>query len=63
MPTKSSFPDVAIPDVDLWGLMFDRKNNGFSDDQGGCCNLKVPQTDPTPINIRPFKISAADVYS
>lgn len=23
MPTKSSFPDVEIPPVDLWGLMFD----------------------------------------
>ena len=34
MPTKSSFPDVDIPDVDLWALMFDRKNRGFSDDKG-----------------------------
>jgi len=34
MPTKSSFPDVDIPDVGLWGLMFERKEKGFSDDQG-----------------------------
>ena len=34
MPTKSSFPDVEIPDVDLWGLMFDRKDRNFSDDKG-----------------------------
>ncbi len=34
MPTKSSFPDVEIPDVDLWGLMFDRKDRGFSEDKG-----------------------------
>ncbi|RMZ74941.1 hypothetical protein DV737_g5604, partial [Chaetothyriales sp. CBS 132003] len=32
MPTKSPFPDVEIPNVDLWGLMFDRKRD-FPDDQ------------------------------
>jgi hypothetical protein len=34
MPTESFFPDVTIPDVDLWGLIFDRKDRGFSDDKG-----------------------------
>ncbi|KAB2104381.1 putative 4-coumarate--CoA ligase 1 [Alternaria gaisen] len=33
MPTKSPFPDVKIPSVDLWGLMFDRKDRDFSDDK------------------------------
>ncbi|KAI4659258.1 uncharacterized protein J4E78_005684 [Alternaria triticimaculans] len=33
MPTKSPFPDVEIPAVDLWGLMFDRKDRDFSDDK------------------------------
>ncbi|KAL9527264.1 putative 4-coumarate--CoA ligase [Sphaerulina musiva] len=33
MPTKSSFPDVTIPDVDIWGLMFDRKDRDFADDK------------------------------
>jgi len=33
MPTKSPFPDVTIPDTDLWGLMFDRKDRDFSDDK------------------------------
>lgn len=33
MPSKSPFPDVEIPDVDLWGLMFDRKNRDFPDDK------------------------------
>jgi len=33
MPTESFFPDVTIPDVDLWGLIFDRKDRGFSDDK------------------------------
>lgn len=31
MPTKSPFPDVEIPDVDLWSLMFDRKDRDFPD--------------------------------
>ena len=33
MPAKSSFPDVDIPAVDIWGLMFDRKDRDFSDDK------------------------------
>ncbi|KAF2031005.1 acetyl-CoA synthetase-like protein [Setomelanomma holmii] len=33
MPTKSPFPNIDIPDVDLWGLMFDRKDRDFSDDK------------------------------
>ncbi|OAL01327.1 acetyl-CoA synthetase-like protein [Phaeosphaeriaceae sp. SRC1lsM3a] len=33
MPSKSPYPDVEIPDTDLWGLMFDRKDRDFSDDK------------------------------
>ncbi|KAL6707626.1 hypothetical protein ACN47E_003976 [Coniothyrium glycines] len=33
MPAKSPFPDVEIPEVDLWGLMFGRKDRGFPDDK------------------------------
>lgn len=33
MPSKSPFPDVEIPDTDLWGLMFDRKDRDFSDNK------------------------------
>ena len=33
MPTESSFPSVDIPDVDLWGFMFDRKTKDFEDSQ------------------------------
>lgn len=36
MPTKSSYTDVTVPDVDIWGLMFDRKDRDFGDDQGMC---------------------------
>ncbi|SMQ55969.1 unnamed protein product [Zymoseptoria tritici ST99CH_3D7] len=32
MPTKSSYPDVDIPEVDLWGFMFETDKK-FSDDQ------------------------------
>ncbi|XP_014556530.1 hypothetical protein COCVIDRAFT_99566 [Bipolaris victoriae FI3] len=33
MPSNSPFPDVKIPDVDLWGFMFERKDRDFSDDK------------------------------
>ncbi|EME85192.1 uncharacterized protein MYCFIDRAFT_46595 [Pseudocercospora fijiensis CIRAD86] len=33
MPTKSSFPDIEIPNVDLWAFIFERKDRDFSDDQ------------------------------
>lgn len=33
MPTNSPFPDVDIPDVDLWGLIFDRKDRDFPDNK------------------------------
>lgn len=31
MPSQSPFPDVEIPAVDLWGLIFDRKDRPFPD--------------------------------
>ena len=35
MPTKSSYPDVDIPNVDLWGLMFEQtRKEPFPDDKG-----------------------------
>lgn len=34
MPTKSSYPDITVPEVDLWAFMFERKDKPFSDDQG-----------------------------
>ncbi|CAK4026348.1 related to 4-coumarate- ligase 2 [Lecanosticta acicola] len=33
MPTKSSLPDVNVPDLDLWAFLFERKDRNFSDDQ------------------------------
>jgi 4-coumarate--CoA ligase len=33
MPSKSPFPDVEIPHVDLWGLMFDRGDRDFPDNK------------------------------
>ncbi|OAG43655.1 hypothetical protein AYO21_02241 [Fonsecaea monophora] len=32
MPTKSSYPDIEIPNVDLWGLMFEQPRD-FPDSQ------------------------------
>lgn len=34
MPTKSTFPDVEIPNVDLWTFMFGRKDQPWPDDKG-----------------------------
>ncbi|KAG9206578.1 hypothetical protein G6514_003411 [Epicoccum nigrum] len=31
MPTSSPFPDVHIPETDLWGLIFDGKDRSFPD--------------------------------
>lgn len=33
MPTKSPFPDIQIPNVDLWGLMFEEPRD-FANSQG-----------------------------
>ncbi|KAE9983449.1 hypothetical protein EG328_009941 [Venturia inaequalis] len=33
MPSKSPCPDIDIPNVDLWGLMFERKEKDFPDDK------------------------------
>lgn len=38
MPESSIYPDVEIPNVDLWGFMFEQKRD-FPDSQGWfCCN-------------------------
>ena len=38
MPTKSSYPDVEIPTVDLWAFMFDQKRD-FDESKGGVLSL------------------------
>lgn len=30
----SSFPDIDVPAVDVWGLLFERKDRPFSDNKG-----------------------------
>jgi hypothetical protein len=34
MPSESKFPSLQIPDVDLWGFLFERKDRPFADDKG-----------------------------
>jgi 4-coumarate--CoA ligase len=34
MPTKSSYPELPIPDTDLWGFLFERKDKPYPDDKG-----------------------------
>ncbi|KAF2652276.1 4-coumarate-CoA ligase-like protein [Lophiostoma macrostomum CBS 122681] len=33
MPTESKYPTPPIPDVDLWGFLFERKDRQFPDDK------------------------------
>ncbi|MCJ1313400.1 hypothetical protein MMC25_007078 [Agyrium rufum] len=33
MPTESSYPKIDIPDVDLWGLLFERKDRPYPEDK------------------------------
>ena len=34
MPTESTFPKLDIPNLDLWGFLFERKDKPFPDDKG-----------------------------
>jgi len=33
MPSKSPYPDVEVPDVDIWAFLFERKDRDFADEQ------------------------------
>lgn len=47
MPTKSSYKDVDIPALDLWGFMFEQERD-FPDDRGGnCAMLILPASELT----------------
>lgn len=41
MPITSPYPDVQIPNVDLWGLMFEQPRD-FPDSQGVCARRLLP---------------------
>lgn len=47
MPTKSPFPDVEIPNVDLWTFMLERKDRPFPEDK---CEFSGPAIT-TPLTI------------
>jgi hypothetical protein len=34
MPTRSTYPDIDIPDVGLWDFLFERPDRDFPDDKG-----------------------------
>ncbi|KAF4614402.1 hypothetical protein G7Y89_g15334 [Cudoniella acicularis] len=34
MPTKSAYPELDVPNVDLWTFLFERKDRQFPDDKG-----------------------------
>ncbi|KAF2200023.1 4-coumarate-CoA ligase-like protein [Delitschia confertaspora ATCC 74209] len=33
MPSESTYPPIDIPDTDIWGLLFERKNKEYPDDK------------------------------
>ena len=34
MPAESTYPRLEIPNVDLWGFLFERTDRPFPDDKG-----------------------------
>jgi len=54
MPAKSPFPDIEIPNVDLWGLMFERKEKDFPDSKGTQNFMKA--------NCKPLHTNLAQSY-
>ena len=34
MPTESTYPSFEVPNQDIWGLLFERKDRQFPDDKG-----------------------------
>lgn len=34
MPSKSKYPSISIPNTDLWGFLFERKDKPYPDDKG-----------------------------
>src|SRR4051794_14597657 len=55
MPTDSSYPAVDIPNVDLWGLMFEyKRKEGFPDQQGTSDTRSTDLLGPVhPTHLRP----------
>ena len=34
MPAESTYPKLDIPNVDVWGFLFERKDRPYPDDKG-----------------------------
>lgn len=55
MPTKSSYPSVDIPNVDLWKFLFERKDRQFPDDKGAFKRLiLIVMGDVVVVMLTPF---------
>jgi hypothetical protein len=39
MPSDSKYPSLPIPDTDLWGFLFERKDKPFPDNKG----MNIPE--------------------
>lgn len=53
MPTPSSFPDIEIPNVDLWDLMFERDRD-FPNDKGKKSEWHVLQSPTKQAGVREY---------
>lgn len=45
MPTDSPFPSIDIPNVDIWGFLFERKDRKFPGDKGESLNKASNRQD------------------
>lgn len=46
MPVKAVYPDLVIPDEDLWTYQFEQKSKPFADDKGTVSLLFLSLTCP-----------------
>lgn len=59
MPTKSPFPNIQIPDTDIWSFLFERPDRPYPDDKGTIqphpfADLARRSIVPTCTHISPF---------
>jgi hypothetical protein len=45
MPTQSTFPNLEIPNVDLWAFLFERKDKPYPDNKGTHPHLQSETTN------------------
>ena len=41
MPTKSLYPDLEIPEVDIWTFLFERESREYPNDKCKCPRARL----------------------